>query len=141
MIMTRDRPFSAALSALDTAGLRPTRQRVQLLRLLQDGGHRHLTAEQLHAEAKQAGLPVSLATIYNALKQFTQAHLLREVVVEPGISYFDTNMSEHHHFYFEDERRLQDIPSDLIAVSALPAVPAGTVVARVEVVIRVVPQV
>lgn len=139
MIMTRDRPFSAALSALDTAGLRPTRQRVQLLRLLQEGGHRHLTAEQLHAEAKQAGLSVSLATIYNALKQFTQAHLLREVVVEPGISYFDTNMGDHHHFYFEADRRLQDIPFDSVAVSALPTAPAGTAVSRVDVVVRVVP--
>ena len=139
MIMTRDRTFSAALSALDTAGLRPTRQRVQLLHLLQAGGHRHLTAEQLHAEAKQAGLSVSLATIYNALKQFTQARLLREVVVEPGVSYFDTNMGDHHHFYFEAERRLQDIPADSVAVSALPLAPAGTAVARVDVVIRVVP--
>lgn len=136
--MTSERPFTPAIARLKAAGLRPTRQRVQLLRLLQEGGHRHLTAEQLRAEARAAGLDVSLATIYNTLNQFTQSRLLREVVVEPGRSYFDTNTGDHHHFYFETEGRLQDIPVEQVALSALPAAPDGMRVTRVDVVVRVI---
>ncbi len=135
--MTNERPFSPAIARLKAVGLRPTRQRVQLLRVLQEGGHRHLTAEQLRAEAHAAGLDVSLATIYNTLNQFTQSGLLREVVVEPGRSYFDTNTGDHHHFYFEAEGRLQDIPVEQVALSALPAAPDGMRVTRVDVVVRV----
>ena len=138
--MTSERPFAPAVAALKVAGLRPTRQRVQLMRVLQDGGHRHLTAEQLRAEARTAGFEVSLATIYNTLNQFTQSGLLREVVVEPGRSYFDTNTGAHHHFYFEAEGRLQDIPVADVALTALPAAPEGMRVARVDVVVRVTPK-
>lgn len=136
--MTTERPFSPAIARLKDAGLRPTRQRVQLLRVLQEGGHRHLSAEQLRAEAREAGLEVSLATIYNTLNQFTRSGLLREVVVEPGRSYFDTNTGEHHHFYFEAEGRLQDIPVEQVSLAALPPAPDGTRVSRVDVVVRVV---
>jgi Fur family iron response transcriptional regulator len=109
---------------------------VQLLHLLRAGGNRHLSADDLAREAKKIGLSVSLATVYNALNQFTQSGLLREVVIAPGISYFDTNIGPHHHFYFEEYRRLQDIPVDAVSVSDLPPAPVGTKVARVEVVIR-----
>jgi Fur family transcriptional regulator, iron response regulator len=136
-IMTGSRPFAPLVERLKAAGLRPTRQRLQLLRVLVEGGHRHLTAENLAAEAKAAGLNVALATIYNSLHQFTQAGLLREVVVEPGRSYFDTNLGDHHHFFDETANRLTDIPAEQIAVSALPAPPAGKRVARVDVIVRV----
>jgi len=135
--MKPERPFSLAIARLKESGLRPTRQRVQLLRVLQDGGHRHLSAEQLRAEARAAGLEVSLATIYNTLNQFTRSGLLREVVVEPGRSYFDTNTGEHHHFYFEAEGRLQDIPAEQVSLAALPPAPEGMRVSRVDVVVRV----
>lgn len=135
--MNDPRPFAGGLARLKEAGLRPTRQRVQLLRILEAGGHRHLTAEQLHGEAAAAGLHVSLATIYNTLNQFTKSGLLREVVVEPGRSYFDTNTGDHHHFYFESEGRLQDIPAEQIALAALPPAPAGTAITRVDVIVRI----
>src|SRR5688572_20128468 len=89
------------MQRLRAARLRPTRQRLALARLLFDGGDRHVTAEQLHGEATAAAIPVSLATVYNTLHQFTDAGLLREVVVEPGRSYFDTNADDHHHFFCE----------------------------------------
>ena len=92
--------------------MRPTRQRLALGKLLFDGGDRHVTAEQLHAEAGGNGIRVSLATVYNTLNQFTAAGLLREVVVAPGKSYFDTNIDDHHHFFYEDDGALQDIPAD-----------------------------
>ena len=135
--MVSERPYSTLIERLKTAGLRPTRQRLALSKLLFDKGDRHLTAEQLHGEAMAANVPVSLATVYNTLHQFTTAGLLREVVVEPGRSYFDTNVEDHHHFYFEDTCRLKDIPRDNIRLDQLPLAPEGTRVARVDVIIRV----
>ncbi len=135
--MTQVRPFAHAIERLRAAGLRPTRQRLALVRLLFEEGDRHISAEQLHAEAQRVGVRVSLATIYNTLNQFTEAGLLREVVVDSGCSYFDTNIGDHHHFFFEDSGQLQDIPGEQVQVSALPAAPAGTAVRRVDVIVRV----
>lgn len=135
--MTPARPFAQAIERLRSVGLRPTRQRLALVRLLFDEGDRHVSAEALHAEAQHAGVRVSLATIYNTLNQFTEAGLLREVVVESGRSYFDTNTGDHHHFFFEDSGELQDIPGEQVEVRALPSAPAGTAVRRVDVIVRV----
>ena len=122
---------------LKVAGLRPTRQRLALAGILFIGEDRHVTAEQLHGEAQHRAIPVSLATVYNTLHQFTGAGLLREVVVEPGRSYFDTNTTEHHHFYEEAGGRLSDIPGSSLNVVCLPAPPAGMTITSVEVIIRV----
>ena len=123
--------------SLRAAGLRPTRQRVALARVLFVGGHRHVTAESLHAEVKATRMPVSLATVYNALNQFRDAGLLREVVVAPGRSYFDTNIGHHHHFYVETDGELYDFPSADVVVAGLPAPPEGTRLSRVDVIVRV----
>jgi Fur family iron response transcriptional regulator len=130
-------PTPSILARLRGAGLRPTRQRLALARLLFDGAERHVTAEQLHGEATAASIPVSLATVYNTLHQFTGAGLLREVVVEPGRSYFDTNIDDHHHFFCESSGMLQDIPGASLSVGQLPHAPAGTEISRVDVIIRV----
>jgi Fur family iron response transcriptional regulator len=122
---------------LRDAGLRPTRQRVELASLLFARGHCHVTAESLHEEAARTGARISLATVYNALHQFTHAGLLRQVVVDAQRSYFDTNIDEHQHFFVEDDGILIDIPGDAIAVSGVPAPPRGTELARVDVVVRV----
>ena len=135
-----ERPYSRVIDMLQKAGLRPTRQRIALARLLFEGGDRHATAEDLHAEAVGARVPVSLATVYNTLHQFTAVGLLREVVVAPGRSYFDTNTAEHHHFFFEDTGRIQDIPGDSVAISSLPAIPDGKRLSRVDVVVRLADQ-
>jgi len=130
------RPYTKALDRLKSVGLRPTRQRLGLGKLLFEGGDRHVTAEDLHGQAVEAGLRVSLATVYNTLNQFSAAGLLREVVVEAGRSYFDTNTSDHHHFFFENSGQLQDIPGDQVRVSDLPTAPAGNAVSRVDVIVR-----
>ncbi|MFQ5984092.1 MAG: iron response transcriptional regulator IrrA [Alphaproteobacteria bacterium] len=135
--MRRTRTRTDAAERLRGAGLRPTRQRLALARLLFSGDDRHVTAEALHKEALARKLRVSLATVYNTLHQFTKAGLLREVVVDSTRSYFDTNTSHHHHFYCEDGRLLTDIPGDSVRVESLPQPPAGTTVSRVEVVVRV----
>lgn len=119
------------------AGLRPTRQRVALAELLFSGPHRHISAEQLHAEAADANVNVSLATIYNSLHQFREAGLLREVAVDASRSYFDTDTSDHHHFYLEDEQRVIDIPASSIVIQNLPAPPRGMDITHVDVVVRV----
>ena len=134
--METNRPFTAILAKLKDAGLRPTRQRLSLAKLLFENGDRHVSAEDLHAEAVAHRISVSLATIYNTLHQFTGAGLLREVVVEPGCSYFDNNITPHHHFFIEGEGRLMDIPAAEVALSQLPAPPAGMKVARVDVIVR-----
>ena len=135
--MANERPFSGLVRQLKDAGLRPTRQRLALAKLLFESGNRHLTAEQLHGEALDAGARVSLATVYNTLHQFTAVGLLREVVVEPGRSYFDTNTSHHHHFFCEEDRYLVDIPGEELMVAKLPHPPPGTTVTEVDIVIRV----
>ena len=119
------------------AGLRPTRQRLGLARLLFEGPDRHVTAEALHAEALLAGLPVSLATVYNTLHQFTTARLMREVLVDGAKTYFDTNTGDHHHFYLVDRGEVSDIPANDVALACIPQAPEGTAIERVDVVVRV----
>lgn len=117
-------------------GLRPTRQRIALGRLLYAKGDRHVTAEILHEEAMRARVPVSLATVYNTLHQFTEVGLLREVAVDGAKTYFDTNVSDHHHFLVEGENQLLDIPGSHIMLDGLPEAPEGMEIARVDVVVR-----
>lgn len=121
---------------LRAVGLRPTRQRLALARLLFDNGDRHVTAEMLHSEVMADGMRVSLATVYNTLHQFTDAGLLREIVVEAGRSYFDTNTSDHHHFFHESNGRLTDIPAEQIDVGTVPRAPEGTRIKSVDVIVR-----
>ena len=122
------------------AGLRPTRQRVALANLLFAKGDRHLSAEELHEEAIAAGVPVSLATVYNALHQFTQAGLLRILAIEGAKTYFDTNISDHHHFFVEGENRVVDICDGPVEIVNLPEPPEGMEIANIDIVIRLRPK-
>lgn len=125
------------MSRLREVGLRPTRQRLALARILLDGCDRHVTAESLHDEALAQGVSLSLATVYNTLHQFTDCGLLRQVVVASDRSYFDTNTSSHHHFFDEDRCVLTDIPGTQVLVSDLPPAPPGSRISQVDVVVRV----
>lgn len=137
VFMNRERPYRQALENIQNAGLRPTRQRMALAKLLFDGNDRHVTAEILHREADDSNVKISLATVYNALHQFTDAGLLREIVVDPGRSYFDTNISEHYHIFNEDSRQLLDIALDQIGLTRLPAISADQEINRIDVIVRV----
>ncbi|WP_210269820.1 iron response transcriptional regulator IrrA [Hyphomicrobium methylovorum] len=121
---------------LRQSGLRPTRQRLALGRLLFGNGDRHVTAEQLHAEVAALGEHVSLATVYNTLHQFKRAGLVRELAIEGSKAYFDTNTSNHNHFLIENNGELMDIPGDAIRVEGLPQPPAGMRITHVDVVVR-----
>ena len=122
------------------AGLRPTRQRLSLASLLFAKGDRHLTAEELHEEAMDAGVTVSLATVYNTLHQFNESGMLRILAVEGARTYFDTNTSDHHHFYIEGENRVLDIDTASVSVVNVPEPPAGMEIANIDVVIRLRPK-
>lgn len=126
---------AALADRLRMAGLRPTRQRIALAGIIFGSGERHLTAEALHAEASDHGVALSLATVYNALHQFTQAGLLRSVGIEGRATHFDTNVSEHHHFVSEDGT-VTDIPGEGVVVASLPEPPDGMEIAQVDVVVR-----
>jgi Fur family iron response transcriptional regulator len=134
---SQPRPFAFAVERLRAVGLRPTKQRMALCRRLFEAGDRHVTAETLHGEVLESGLKVSLATVYNTLHQFTKAGLLREVVVDGAKTYFDTNVSAHHHFYDMDAGALSDIPGDGIAICGLPGAPEGLEVQSIDITIRV----
>lgn len=121
---------------LVAAGLRPTRQRLLLAKILFEGAPKHVTAEQIMKIVRQRRGSVSLATIYNTLHQFTQAGLLREVSVEKSSTYFDTTLDPHHHFFDEVSGRLWDIPAGELHIAALPEPPAGRRIARVDVTVR-----
>lgn len=127
-------------SRVRDAGLRPTRQRLALASLLFAKGNRHLSAEELHEEAQSAGVPVSLATVYNTLHQFTEAGMLRILAVEGSKTYFDTNTSDHHHFYIEGENKIFDIPDTPVRVVNLPQPPEGMEIVNVDIVVRLRPR-
>lgn len=124
---------------LRMTGLRPTRQRVALAELLFGRGDRHFTAEMVHAEAVRNGVPVSLATVYNTLHQFVEAGLLREVAIEGSKTYFDTKISNHFHFFFEQDGTLVDIEPANIKVENLPKPPEGMEITRIDVLVRLAP--
>ena len=128
-------PVHELKDRLRHVGLRPTRQRISLGWLLFAKGDRHMTAEMLYEEAMRARVPVSLATVYNTLHQFTEVGLLRQLAVDGSKSYFDTNVSDHHHFFVEGDEQLIDMPME-IAVGELPKPPVGMEIARVDVIVR-----
>ena len=130
-------PVHKLRAKLRQANLRPTRQRVALGWLLFGKGDRHVTAEILFEEAKAAKVPVSLATVYNTLHQFTTAGLLNEIAIDGPRTYFDTNPTSHHHFLIEETSALIDIPGRHVALERLPSAPEGFEIARVDVVVRV----
>lgn len=130
----------AAERRLRRHGLRPTRQRIALAELLFAKGDRHLTVEELHEEAVEADVPVSLATVYNTLHQFTEAGMIRVLAVESAKTYFDTNVSDHHHFFVEGRNQVLDIPVSNLTIDNLPEPPAGMEIAHVDVVIRLRPK-
>jgi Fur family iron response transcriptional regulator len=129
-------PWHDVKTMLRSVGLRPTRQRMALGWLLFGKGDRHLSAEMLYEESSRARVPVSLATIYNTLHQFTEAGLLRQVAIDGSKAYFDTNVSEHHHFFLEDADSILDIPDADVFVGKTPVAPEGYEIARVDVVVR-----
>ncbi len=129
-------PISNVKAKLRDAGLRPTRQRIMLGWMLFAKGHRHVSAEALFQEATRARASLSLATVYNTLRQFSDVGLIRQVHVGAGKAYFDTNTSEHHHFVIDGEDEVLDVEEAQVEIGALPQAPAGFAIAGVDVIVR-----
>ena len=136
--METERSYTNVITQLRVVNLRPTRQRIALAKLLFEGGNKHITAEALHQEALSFNIRVSLATVYNTLKQFTLVGLLREIGIDSQCCYFDTNTSDHHHFFFEKTNHLVDIKSEDLVLTSIPKIPDGTVIKQVDIVIRLI---
>lgn len=138
-LMHQNSDHQTPTERLRSAGLRPTRQRVELARLIFDQGDRHLTAEELHDDAVVHGVSCSLATIYNTLHQFTDAGMLRVLSVDSSKTFFDTNVSNHYHFIMEGSDEVVDIDPRAINVTGLPDAPEGMEIANVDVIVRLRP--
>ncbi len=129
--------YSKERERLQKASLRPTQQRLALVRLLFAGGNRHVTPEQLYEETKQAGIRVSLATIYNTLNHLIAVGMLRQVTLTHGKTFFDTNTSQHHHFFDEASQQLVDLPASALRLEYLPQAPQGKTITSVDIVVRI----
>ncbi len=125
------------LKLLGSKGIRPTKIRKAIAGLLFDGHDKHVTVDDVIDMARLAEVKTSVASVYNTLNQFAAAGLLRRVTIEQGKAFFDTNLSDHHHFFFEDEDRLEDIPDGHIKVSGLPELPEGRILKAIEVTVRI----
>ncbi len=117
--------------------IRPTKIRMAIAGLLFDGQDKHVSVDDVIVLARAGGVKTSVASVYNTLNQFAAAGLLRRVTVDAGRAFFDTNLSDHHHFYFEDDERLEDIPGNAIEISGLPELPKGRLIKSVNVTIRI----
>ena len=126
-----------SIQKLRDAGLRPTRQRTALAQILFNNSDRHVSAEELYEEARNADIAISLATVYNTLNQFSDAGLLRAISIDSTRIYFDTKTGNHHHFFLEDTEELVDMPEGQISVENMPDAPHGTQISRVDVIVRV----
>ncbi|MFK7732389.1 MAG: iron response transcriptional regulator IrrA [Pseudomonadales bacterium] len=135
--MNRNQPDSDLTTQLKLVGLRPTRQRLELLQLLCGNGDRHVTPENLHLEARDNGIRVSLATVYNTLNLFTDKGVLRRLITECGVTWFDTNISDHHHFYNEVSGELTDFPAEVNMLPQLPEPPKGRSITGLNIVVSI----
>lgn len=132
-----NRPYAWTVDILRRANLRPTRQRMGLVRLLFENGHRHVSAEELYNEARRNGLSLSLATVYNTLNQFKEIGIMREIVTGGECSFFDTNISPHGHIFYEQSGKVEDMTEDMLSVQPLAGFPSHLDISGIEVVIRV----
>jgi len=123
-------------SRLQSAGLRATPKRIAIGGLLFDGKDRHVTADDVAVMARKSGVRVSLATVYNTLNQVVAAGLMKRITLDSDRTYFDTNVSDHHHLFFEENGHLHDVPGDSVRVEGLPPTPPGSKVRSVEVIVR-----
>jgi Fur family iron response transcriptional regulator len=125
--------------ALRDAGLRPTRQRLLLCELLWSGNtHRHVTAEMLYNESQARGAKISLATVYNALHQLTNAGLLSKVMLESGKTHFDTNTTPHQHMLNEATGEIMDVCANTYRLRDIP-LPSDLTLSGIDIVLRVRP--
>ena len=124
---------------LRASGLRPTKQRLTISKILFNRKDTfHFTIEQLKKNIeKNVKKKISLATIYNTIHAFKKKGYLKEISLKGNQTFFDTNISNHHHFYDEDTLQLIDIKDDNISINNLPKIPSGKKIKGIEITIKV----
>ena len=127
--------YSKAIKTIEQSGIRPTKQRRILAKIIFDKGKRHISAENLFDEVKKEDRKISMATIYNTLKQFTNIGLIREIVVDQNKSIYCNNNQSHYHLYIEDEGKIVDIPTKNIDLN-IPSIPACLQLHNIDVIVR-----
>lgn len=132
-----ERPFAWTVDILRRAKLRPTCQRMGLVKLLFGNGNRHICAEQLYREAKNTGMNMSLATVYNTLNQFKNAGILQEILTGGGKTYFDTTMQPHAHIFCESKDCVEDIAAEDLKVELSAALTERMKGGVIEIVVRI----
>ena len=128
--------YNSAISKLEKNGIRATKQRRVLAKLIFDKGKRHISAENLFDEVKREERKISMATVYNTLKQFTSLGLIREIVVDQNKSLYCNNNQSHYHLYIEDEGKVIDIPTKNIDLD-IPSIPACLQLHDIDVIVRI----
>jgi len=128
--------YNIAINKLEKNRIRATKQRRILAKLLFDKGKRHISAENLFDEVKKDERKISMATIYNTLKQFTSLGLIREIVVDQNKSLYCNNNQSHYHLYIEDEGKVIDIPTKNINLN-IPSIPACLQLHNIDVIVRI----
>ena len=127
--------YGVLVRKLSAAGVRPTRQRLDLARAIFGAGNRHFTAEMIFHETRSIQFAPTLGTIYNTLNEFARCRLLREIAIYDAKLWYDTKTGPHYHFYREDTEELSDIPEDLLPEFEIPP-PDGMSVAAIDVIVR-----
>ena len=127
--------YGVLLRKLAAAGVRPTRQRLDLARAIFGAGNRHFTAEMIYHETRSIQFAPTLGTIYNTLNEFSRSGLLREIAIYDAKLWYDTKTGPHYHFYREDTEELSDIPEEFLPKFDIPA-PDGMRVAAIDVIVR-----
>ena len=128
--------YNQAIKKIENRGIRATKQRRVLAKLLFDKGNRHVSADELYQDVKKEDRKISMATVYNTLKQFTNLGIIREVVVDQNKSLYCTNRKNHYHLYIEDEGKIMDIPLKNIDLN-IPSIPACLQLHNIDVIVRI----
>ena len=128
--------YHQAIKKIESSGIRPTKQRRILAKILFEKGNRHVSADELFHDVKKEDRKISMATVYNTLKQFTSLGLVREVVVDQNKSLYCTNHKSHYHLYIEDEGKIVDIPTKNIDLN-IPSIPACLQLHNIDVIVRI----
>ena len=128
--------YHQAMKKIESSGIRPTKQRRVLAKILFGKGNRHVSADELFHDVKKEDRKISMATVYNTLKQFTSLGLVREVVVDQNKSLYCTNHKSHYHLYIEDEDKIVDIPTKNIDLN-IPSIPACLQLHNIDVIVRI----
>ena len=131
--------FKSFVNRLRSSGLRPTQQRLAICKVLFDRKDTfHFTIDNLKKRIeKNTKSKVSLATVYNTVHAFKNNGYLKEISLQGNKTFFDTNSSNHHHFYDQDMSQLIDIEDKNISVSNLPKTPSGKKIKSVEVLVKI----